>query len=121
MVLVAGVFRVEAIHPRLQRGQHIFGVAPAQFNLRAVPYAVFRLLEQFKQPIDRLPRDLCRLEQRPSGIRHPVHASVRVVARRVAQVVLHVTDERVVPIKKVQRPVRSDLGVDRIFGQGRTL
>ena len=58
--------------------------------------------------IDRLARDLRRLQKGPSRIRHAVHSAMGVVPRCVAEVVLHVADERVGPIHEIKCDFGSD-------------
>ena len=57
------------------------------------------------------PRNRRRLIERPTVVRNPIHAAMRMVAIRVTQVVLHVTDDRVVPVGEVNRTVRPDLNI----------
>ena len=97
----------------------------AQFDLRARPHVVLRFLEQFEQLVQRLAVDPRRFEQWPALTGYPVDAPVRVVAVRVANVVLHVPDELVGPIEKIDRAVRGDVhrhraevrivGFDQVF------
>ena len=87
--------------------------AAAQLGLDPVAHAVFRLLEQVEQPLDRLAGDLHRLEQRPALVGDPVDAAVGPVAAGVAEVVLHVADDRVLPLEEVDRPVGPHLDVGR--------
>ncbi len=63
--------------------------------------------------LDRLARDLQRLEQRPAFIGHAVDAAVGPVAAGIAEVVLHVADDRVLPLQEVDRSVRTNLDVGR--------
>ena len=51
--------------------------------------------------------------ERPARVGHAIDPAVQPIARRVAQVVLHVPDDRVVPVGDIQRAVGADLGVDR--------
>ena len=61
-MLVIGVLLVQAGDPFLDGGDDLLGVAAAQFDLGAVAHAVFRLLEQVQQLLDRLAVDLGRLQ-----------------------------------------------------------
>ena len=70
---------------------------------------VLRLLEQVEQRGDRLAVDLGGLSSGRPSIRDAVDAAVLVVAVGVAQVVLHVADDRVVPVGEVDRAVRTDV------------
>src|SRR5262249_48763331 len=57
VVLVAGVILVERLHPFFEGGDDLPGVAAAQLDLRAVPDAIFRLLQEVEQLFDRLSGD----------------------------------------------------------------
>ena len=113
LVLVLRVLRIEAANPRLDRGDDFLRIAAAQFDLRAIPDAILGLLQQVEQPRNRRARNHCRLEERTARVRHPVDATVVVVAGRVPEVVLHVADDGVVPVREVQRAIGSDLRVNR--------
>src|SRR5438093_1220697 len=74
-----------------------------------------------KQLGDRLAGDRGRLRQRPALVADAVDAAVLAVAAGVAQVVLHVADDRVVPVQEVDRPVRphADVGGPEVRVAGR--
>ena len=113
VVLVGRVLRVELRDPRLDRGEHLGGRTGAQFAAGAVAGAVFGLLEVGEQFGDGGAGDLGGLDQRPPGVGDAVDATVLMVAVRVARVVLHVPDQRVVPIEEVQRAIGRELQVYR--------
>src|SRR5439155_3002676 len=73
---------------------------------------VFRLLEQVEEALDRLAGDLDRLEQRPAGIRDAVDAPMSLVPTWIAQMMLHVSDDGILPIEEIHGAVRADL--DRV-------
>src|SRR5205807_3780673 len=73
--------------------------------------AVFRLLEQVEQLIDRLARDPRGCEKRTAFIGNAVDAAVCAIAVGVAYVVLHVADDRVLPVEEVDGAVRRNLDV----------
>ena len=53
------------------------------------------------------------MQQRPALVGDAVDAAVRAVAAGVAEVVLHVADDRVLPVEEVDGAVRPDLEVRR--------
>ena len=87
------------------------GVARRQLDLGAVADAVLGLLEQVEQLLDRLAGDLGGLQERPALVGDPVDPAVDPVAARVAEVVLHVADDRVLPVDEPDRAVGPDLEV----------
>ena len=109
-----------AADPCLQGRENLVGVPRSQLDLDPVPHSILGLLQQVEQSLDRLAGDLHRLEQRPAFIGHPVNAAVSPVAAGIAKVVLHVADDRVLPLQEVDRTVRPDLDVGRAeVGVGR--
>ena len=113
MVLIGRVLRVELRDPRLDRGEHLGGRTGTQLAAGAVAGAVFGLLEVREQFGDGGAGDLGGLDQRPPGVGDAVDAAVLMVAVRVARVVLHVPDQRVVPIEEVERTIGRELQVHR--------
>ncbi len=95
----------------MSRGDHGLRVAAAQFNPRAVAHAVDGMLQVLQQRLDRLAVDLDRLLQRPALHREAKDSAVLVVAVGIANVVLHVTDDGVVPVRNIQRAVFANDGV----------
>ena len=63
--------------------------------------------------LDGLALHFGRLEQRPPFCTYAVNTAVFVIAVRVTDVVLHVADQRVVPIGDVQGAVSADLDIRR--------
>src|SRR5262249_1318010 len=88
-------------------------LATAQFDANAVTDAIFRLLEQIQQLFDRFAFNLDRLEQRPIRARDAIDAAVRAVAAGIAEGVLQMADDRVVPIGEPDGGIGSDLQVRR--------
>ncbi len=113
LMLVSLVLWIQPPDPCLQRGEHFLCVAGAQLDFRAVPDAIFRLLQQIQELRNRRPRDDRRLQQRTSRSGHAEDPAMLPVTRRITQVVLHVPDHRIVPVDEVEGAVRTDLGVDR--------
>ena len=107
------VVGIEALHPGLRGGDHVLRGTAGQFDPRAVPHAVHRRLQVLEERLDRLPVDRDGLLQRSPGRGEPEDAAVRVVAVGVADVVLHVADDHVVPVGDVERAVGAH---DRVGG-----
>jgi hypothetical protein len=95
VVLVPWVTLVQLRDPRLQCRHHLGGVVLVQLDLRQLAREVLRLLEQIEQRRDGLAVDLRRVHERPAFVRDPIQPAVIVVAIGVADVVLHVADDRV--------------------------
>ena len=111
---VVGVVRVGFIEegrPGLHCGDDFGALARTQFEFSVLPHAIFGGLQQFEQFLDRLPVDLRRLQCLSADVAHAVNATVLFVPARVAEVVLHVADDRVLPIDEVEGAVRPRLHV----------
>ncbi len=107
------VVGVERLDPLLRGRDHV-GRGPArELDAGPVADAVDRVREVRKQGRDRLPGDRHRLLQRSPLGGEPEDPAVGVVAIRVADVVLHVADDHVVPVGHVEGAVRTDDGVGR--------
>ena len=85
----------------------------AQLDAGAVADAVLRLLQDSSSLLDRLAGDLGRLQERPALVGDAVDAAVGRGRGWVAEVVLHVADDRVLPVEEVDGAVRPDLDVRR--------
>ncbi len=121
MMLVVRIVGAQRIDPLARRGDHRLCVATRQLKLRPIPHAVLRLLEQIQQRFNRLVRDRLRIQQGTAFVNHPVDAAVLTVATWIAHVMLHVTDDRVLPVGEVNRAVGTDLEVHRSeVGVGRS-
>ena len=66
------------------------------------------LLEQVEQRGDGLAMNFLRLEQGTAIVRDAINAPLHFVAVGVAQVVLHVADDRVMPIGEIDRAIGTD-------------
>ena len=91
----------------------------AEFAAGAVAAAILGQLQVLQQFGNARAGDLRGFHQRTRRIRDAVDAAVFVVAVRVTRVVLHVADQRVVPVNEVERTVRRELqvkGGDRLLG-----
>ena len=85
----------------------------AEFATGAIAGSVFGLLEVLEELGHGGAGDLGGLDERALGVGDAVDASAFTVAIRVTRVVLHVADERVVPVDEVERAVRREFEVDR--------
>lgn len=74
---------------------------------------ILRFLQQFEQGRDALTRNHRALEQRKRRISDAIDAAMFVVAIWIAQMMLHVADDRILPIGEVHRAVRADVDGDR--------
>ena len=93
----------------MRRGHDLVGITSAELDACAIANVVLRFLKEVEESLDRLFGDLDRLEQRPGGIGDAVDAAMALIPARIAQVVLHVADDRVLPIEEVDGAVRADL------------
>ena len=112
-MLVVRVALVECGQPRLERRDHVGTVVFAEFDFRQRPRVVLRHFEKFEQCRDRLAVDLRRLEKRPAFVGDAIDAAMLVIAIRIAQIVLHVADDRVAPIGEVECAIRPDIDLRR--------
>ena len=111
MVRVSGVGGIEVLQPQLGRSNDLGRIVLGQLHTRPAANPVHRMLECRQQDRDRLAFDRHVRRQVALGHRDAVDAAVLVVAARVADVVLHMADDRVGPVGHVQRPVVTDLEV----------
>src|SRR5260370_28424792 len=109
MVLVVLVVLVQCLHPFHSCRNDLARIASAKLDPRPIANVVFRLLEQVEEALDRLAGDLDGLEQRPAGIRDAVDAPMSLVPTWIAQVMLHVSDDGILPVEEVDGAVRADL------------
>ncbi len=105
---VVGILLVEPPDPLLDGGNNLVGWMAAQFAARAISETVFVLLQIFEQLLNRRACHLGRFHQRTRRISNSVNTTVIVIAIRIAGAVLHVTDERIVPIDQIQRSIRGE-------------
>ena len=112
VVLGVGVLRVERGQPLLERGNHLGGRAGPQFGPGPISRAILIDLERVEHRLGRLAGDLRRHDERPALRLHPPDPPVEVVTIWVAQRMLHVADERVVPVDHVEAAVGPKLEID---------
>ena len=104
-MLRGGVSGVERGQPGVHRRHHLVFIAAGQLKLGPVSHPVGRVGEQANELLDRTLGHRLDLRQRPVVHHHAIHAAVLPVAAGIAEVVLHVADDRVLPIREVDRPV----------------
>ena len=108
---VIGVGTVRVSKPLRRSGDHVGRRASGQFDPRAITGAVIVALQNVEQLLNWLPRDRRGLHQRTPFGRDAVDAAIGSLATGVSQVVLHVADDWILPINKVERAIRRGLHV----------
>jgi len=97
--------------PGFDGGDHFAGGMAAQLATSAIADAQFGFLQVLEQGSDGCAIDLHGLHQRAARVGDAVDAAMHVVAQRVTRVVLHVTDEDVVPVDDIKAAIRCELDV----------
>src|SRR5205823_4225981 len=100
---------IELFCPFLNGGNHWPGLSSAQLDLGTSAHVVFRLLQQIKKFLDGFAGDLRGLEQRPALISDSIDPSVGMIAVWVAEMMLQVSNDRIMPVEKVNRAIGSDI------------
>jgi hypothetical protein len=113
VVLIGRVFGIERFDPLVDSFDDFRGFVFAEFDFGQFAGPVLRLLQQFEQRRDGLAVDLGLCQQRAAFVGDAVNAAMVLFAIGVAQVMLHVADERFVPVAKINRAVRADIDGDR--------
>ncbi len=85
----------------------------AELATATVAGAELRKLKIFQERFHGCSGDIRRLHKRTRGISDAVNTTVDVVAKRIAGIVLHVTDEDVLPVNHIERAVRGELEIRR--------
>ena len=94
--------------------RHHFSFRPTgKFNPGPVPYPVDRIGQQRHQLRHLATGDRHRFRYRFVGHHHPVDPAMDPIAAGIAQVVLHVADDRVLPVGEIDRPVGAHLQIGR--------
>jgi hypothetical protein len=93
-----------ATHARVA-AMHLDAVALPELDLGQFADVLLGFLQQIQQRGDRLPMDLRGLQQLAAFVGDAVDAAVLLVAIRIAQMMLHVADERLVPVREIERAV----------------
>src|SRR5262245_30994260 len=113
VVLIVRVLLVKLRHPCVDGVDHFAGWSRAQFGSRVVASAVFWLFEQVEDFAGRLASDGSWFQQWPAVVCHAVDTAMFTVAIWIAQIVLHVADDWIVPISEVDGTVGADFDVRR--------
>ena len=113
MVGLGFIVRVKVRHPLDRRRDDGVRVTAAQFDSSPVANPVDRMFEVLQQRLDGLVVNLDRLLQRSPLHGQTDDAAMHVVTVGVTNIVLHVTDDGVVPVGDVQGAVFTDDGVGR--------
>src|SRR5262245_50074515 len=113
MMLVVRVGLVELCEPGRSCPQNVVRISGAKFGASPIPNTVFRLLEHIEQLRDRLAGNRSRLEKRLALIGDAINAPVGAVAVWIADGMLQVTDNGVVPVDEPDRAVGAGLDVGR--------
>jgi hypothetical protein len=108
VVLVGGIVLIERLSPLIHGGDDFIRISLAQLNLGPFANLIFRLFEQCEQIGNRCAVNLERLHERPAFVGHAINSAMLMVAIRIADVVLHVADEGVLPVDDVERAVGAD-------------
>ena len=111
-VMGIGVFGgVELFDPLLGGGDDFFGVAAAEFDVGALAHAIDGMFEVFEERGDGESSDGYGLLEGAIFIDEAIDAAVGVVAVGVTDIVLHVTDDEVLPIGDVKGAIGTEDGV----------
>ena len=113
VALVRRVFQVQARDPLSERRRDLFRVAAGELALRLVARPALGRFEGGNDIRQRRIQERRRLHEGRRGRADPPDPAVRLVARRIAILVVLVADDRVVPVDDVDRAVGADLHVHR--------
>ena len=113
MALEVGVAGLERGKVAVQTGEDILRGVVAELQAAAGAGAILGQGQVGEELADGGAGDRGRRHQRAARVSHAVDATVGVVAHRVAGAVLHVADERVVPVREVERTIGGELHRDR--------
>ena len=111
MMGILFLFRIELLDPLFRGGDDLFGISLTEFDPRAVADAIDGRFQIFEQSRNRLAIDGDWLLKRPTDGSHAVDATMSVVAVGIADVVLHVANDDVVPVAEIQRAIRCENGI----------
>ena len=113
VALVRRVVRIQARDPLSEGGGNRLRVATGELALRLVARPALGRFEGGNYVLKRRIQEPRRLHQGRRGRADPPDPAVRLVARRIAILVVLVADDRVIPVDDVDRAVGADLHVDR--------
>ncbi len=112
-MLVIGIVSIQPGDPGLEGGDDLRGIPRAQLGPGPVADPVLGMLEEPEQFLDRVRRRSGGRRECAAVVGDPVHPAVDPVAAGIPQVVLHVADDRVLPVEEIDGPVRPNLDVGR--------
>ena len=108
---VLGFLGVELLGPFAEGGDYVLSVAFAELDAGAVAREVGAFLEQVQQLGDRFAVYLHGRHELAAFVGDAVHATELMVAAGVPHVVLHVSDDDVLPVGHVHGAVAADLEI----------
>src|SRR5215831_4688416 len=109
MVLESWIVRIEAGDPFVESRLHFPEVVFGEFDFRPFTHLVFGCFEQIEQGRNRLPIDFRGLRQFPAFISHAVNPAMGVIAIWITEMMLHMADDRVLPVAEINRAVRPNI------------
>ena len=113
MVFVVPILRIQLVEPVFQPLHDVPGIVFSKLQPDPVAGAILIALEQFQESLRRLPVDLWSGYQGAAGISDPPDSAMTLIPIWIAQIVLHVTNQRVEPVHHIERSVRAELQIDR--------
>ena len=113
VVLVLRILGIQTGSPLTHTRDDLGRVALAQLDLGQFASLVLRFFEQVQESGNGLALDLGGLHERTPLVGNTIDAPVLVAAVRVTQMVLHVTDDRLMPIGEVNRAVGARANANR--------
>ena len=115
-VRVRRLRHIQLRRPRIQLRQHLRTALIPQFALRKGAHVFAIAFQHLQQLRHRRSGDLRTRTRRAALRRHAPDATVHMVATRITEIHLAVLDDRVVPVRDVDRAVRAHLHIDRAEG-----
>ena len=113
MMLDRRIACIKRSHPLIDSRQNFLGIAPTQLEPCAVVGSRSGLFQLVKQLRNRQRCQIDHFVQRTIAAGDAVDAAMNFVAIGISQIVLHVADNRVLPVDEVDRAVRPGLAVHR--------
>ncbi|MEQ1771921.1 MAG: hypothetical protein ABL879_19015, partial [Devosia sp.] len=112
MVIVMGIVAIELADPAPEFAGDGVRFASAQFEARLVASPILRAPEKIHQSRNGRTGDLRARHERPALGRDPPNPPAVIIAPGIAEIVLRVIDDRIIPIGDVDRTVGTDLDVN---------
>src|SRR5690606_7439071 len=113
MVLILGVIFVQIGGPSRKVGKYLLGIPSPEFPSGAVTATKFRKFKVIQKHRYAGSIDFGRRYQRTRGVSYPINPSMHVITERIPCVMLHMSDQHIVPINDVKRTIRSELHIHR--------